>query len=190
MLLDAVNSSTAGLIIMDMDGIIRFANSSFCKMFDYLSSEITGKNAAELFSSRKIQKFSDVMAMLDISNNDTEEFTVETRDGRHFIVEVAASNVTSVSGEILGRMASFINITRRKEIEADREKLVRELQDALDNIKVLKGIIPICASCKKIRDDKGYWKQIESYIKEHSNADFSHSVCPECARKLYPEFYK
>ena len=190
MLLDAVNSSAAGLIITDMDGTIRFANPAFCRMFDYALSETTGKNAAELFFARKIRKFSDVIAMLDLSSNDTEEFVVETKDGRRFAVEVAASNVTSASGEIVGRMASFINISRRKEIEADKERLIKQLQDALDNIKVLKGIIPICASCKKIRDDKGYWKQIESYLKEHSDADFSHGICPECAKKLYPQFFK
>ncbi len=190
MLLDAVNSSAAGLIITALDGTIRFANPAFCRMFEYPLSETTGKNAAELFSARKIRKFSDVIAMLDLSKNDTEEFVVETKDGRHFIVEVAASNVTSASGEIVGRMASFINISRRKEIEADRERLIQQLQDALENIKVLKGIIPICASCKKIRDDKGYWQQIESYLKEHSDADFSHGICPECAKKLYPQFFK
>jgi hypothetical protein len=59
----------------------------------------------------------------------------------------------------------------------------------LDEVKTLKGIIPICASCKKIRDDSGYWNQIELYIKEHSEADFSHSICPDCARKLYPDLY-
>ncbi|MEW6658334.1 MAG: DUF3365 domain-containing protein [Thermodesulfobacteriota bacterium] len=73
---------------------------------------------------------------------------------------------------------------------AEREKLIGELQDALAHVKVLRGILPICASCKKIRDDQGYWKQVESYIRDHSEADFSHSICPECAQKLYPEFFK
>lgn len=62
------------------------------------------------------------------------------------------------------------------------------LQEALAKIKVLSGFLPICASCKKIRDDKGYWNQIESYIRDHSEVEFSHSICPDCAKKLYPEF--
>jgi len=66
------------------------------------------------------------------------------------------------------------------------EELVRELEKALLEVKTLKGFIPICASCKKIRDDSGYWNQIESYIKEHSDAEFSHSICPDCVKKLYP----
>jgi hypothetical protein len=77
-----------------------------------------------------------------------------------------------------------------KEMEAaeEREKLVLELQDALSKVKQLSGLLPICASCKKIRDDKGYWNQIEEYIRNHSEADFSHGLCPPCIEKLYPNF--
>ncbi len=65
-----------------------------------------------------------------------------------------------------------------------------KMREALSNVKILSGLLPICASCKKIRDDKGYWKQIEAYIRDHSEADFSHSICPECAKKLYSETKK
>jgi len=188
--IDAINSTVGGLIITDLSGTIRFANPSFCRMFDYTRDEIIGKNATDLFSTREVRRFSDVIAIIDISKDDTEEFTVESGDGRSFIVEVAASNITSSSGELVGRMASFVDITKRKEIEADRENLITKLQEALNKIKTLRGIIPICASCKKIRDDKGFWNQVESYIKEHSEADFSHGICPDCAQKLYPGFYK
>ena len=80
-------------------------------------------------------------------------------------------------------------ISERKQAEQKREKLVEELQTALSEVKTLSGLLPICSNCKKIRDDKGYWNQIESYIKKHSNANFSHSLCPECSKKLYPELY-
>ena len=66
----------------------------------------------------------------------------------------------------------------------------KRLSDYLSEIQTLRGILPICASCKKIRDDKGYWNQIEAYISDHSEAQFSHGICPDCAKKLYPEFYK
>jgi len=78
-------------------------------------------------------------------------------------------------------------ITERKLAEEEREKLIHELQDALAQIKKLSGLLPICASCKKIRDDKGYWNQIESYIRDHSEAEFSHGICPDCMKKLYPD---
>lgn len=70
---------------------------------------------------------------------------------------------------------------------AERERLIHKLRDALKKIRTLSGLLPICAACKKIRDDKGYWNQIESYIGEHSDAEFSHSICPECAKELYPD---
>ena len=70
------------------------------------------------------------------------------------------------------------------------ENQKKELEDALEEIKTLSGFIPICAHCKKIRDDKGYWNQVEQYISKHSEAKFSHSICPDCMKKLYPKQYK
>ncbi len=71
-------------------------------------------------------------------------------------------------------------------LNREKDLNIKELSIALDEIKTLRGIIPICASCKKIRDDTEHWSQIETYIKEHSEADFSHGICPECAEELYP----
>lgn len=78
----------------------------------------------------------------------------------------------------------------RKRIENEKEKLILKLKEALDKVKVLSGLLPTCASCKKICNDKGDWEQIESYISKHSEAKFSHGVCPECTKKLYPEYIK
>ena len=80
-----------------------------------------------------------------------------------------------------------LDITERKQAAAERERLIRELQDALANVKTLHGLLPICAGCKKIRDDKGYWNQIEAYISRHSDAKFSHGFCPDCVKKYYPD---
>ena len=81
------------------------------------------------------------------------------------------------------------DISKRKKAELVNEALIEKLQKATEKIKTLQGIIPICASCKNIRDDKGYWNQIEAYIREHSHAEFTHSICPECAQKLYPDIF-
>ncbi len=64
---------------------------------------------------------------------------------------------------------------------------IKELYQALDQVKTLRGIVPICASCKKIRDDKGYWNQVEVYVRNHTEAEFSHGICPDCMKRLYPE---
>jgi hypothetical protein len=89
---------------------------------------------------------------------------------------------------VIAYISSLTAATLRKNRNKLREKNL-ELRNALSKIKTLSGMLPICASCKKIRDDKGYWNQIESYIKHHSEAEFSHSICPECAKILYPEYY-
>jgi hypothetical protein len=81
----------------------------------------------------------------------------------------------------------FEDITERVLIEKDRERLIDEFQGALAKVKKISGFLPICASCKRIRDDQGNWNQIESYIGEHSEIDFSHGICPECAQKIYKD---
>lgn len=83
---------------------------------------------------------------------------------------------------IFAYIGYFIEVISRKNYIVSAQ-----LKDSLSQVKKLGGLLPICASCKKIRDDKGYWKQIETYIRDHSEADFSHSICPECARTLYPD---
>ncbi len=81
-------------------------------------------------------------------------------------------------------------IIERTQTEKQKEKLISELQVVLKEITTLKGIIPICLHCKGIRDDKGYWTKLEKYITEHSSAEFSHGICPDCAKKLYPDEYE
>ncbi len=75
---------------------------------------------------------------------------------------------------------------KRKAAEAEREQLIVELTEALGRVKTLSGLVPICSSCKKIRDDKGYWNQLETYLQEHSAARLTHGICPDCAHDLYP----
>jgi hypothetical protein len=84
-------------------------------------------------------------------------------------------------------LALLFESNERKQAERENERLISDLQKALSEVRKLSGFLPICASCKKIRDDQGYWNQIEEYISDHSEAQFSHGICPDCMRKLYPE---
>ena len=102
----------------------------------------------------------------------------ETRPS--FIIEIAKKRL-AFSARLIG------TIVERKHAQEQRDKLITELQKALSEVKTLSGLLPICSHCKKIRDDKGYWNQIESYIHEHSEAEFSHGICQECAKKYYPD---
>jgi len=85
-----------------------------------------------------------------------------------------------VTGTLLGRSIRYA---------IERKKMLTQLENSAKEIKQLRGILPICANCKKIRDDKGYWTQVEVYISDHSETEFSHGLCPECAAKIYPRFY-
>ena len=98
------------------------------------------------------------------------------------------------SVELLARVASALllkqEMDRRKNRELELRRSNEELQKALKEVKVLRGLIPICASCKKIRNDGGFWQQLEEYLGEHSEAEFSHGLCQPCIKKLYPGVYQ
>ena len=119
-----------------------------------------------------------------------KEVVVETTkheiNGQERSFIISARPFRDAKGELIGIVQSFQDITNRKILEMEKEKLIEELRKSLNKVQLLSGFLPICASCKKIRDDKGYWNQIEAYIKDHSEAEFSHGICPECAKKMYP----
>ena len=187
---DAIDSAVSGIIITSDSGHITYVNPSFLRMFEYANKpEVLGKNAADLFPGKEIMRFADLEAIIDLGDGVTEEFMVRRKEGEVFTVEASSSMVTNSDGQVVGRMASFTNITTRKKLEQEKEKLVSKLQGALDNIDTLRGFIPICSSCKNIRDDKGFWHRVEEYIRDHSLARLSHSLCPSCAKKLYPSIY-
>jgi PAS domain-containing protein len=95
---------------------------------------------------------------------------------------------TTPEGEISGVLGTYLDITERRKVEEERERLLAELKDALANIKTLKGLLPICSYCKKIRDDKGYWELLDTYVAKHTDTQFSHGLCPECEKKALAEF--
>ncbi|MBU0638927.1 MAG: PAS domain S-box protein [Planctomycetes bacterium] len=115
------------------------------------------------------------------------EFRIITKLGQTRWVSHACRAIRDASNQFRGVRGSYRDITERKEAEQERERLISELKTALAKVKTLSGLLPICASCKKIRDDKGYWEQIEDYIRQRSEAEFSHGICPDCVRKLYPD---
>lgn len=121
--------------------------------------------------------------------------------GEHCVAEVFEPNLNKYlevkayprfdrDNNITGVVHVVRDITERKEMEENREKLILELKKALAKVKTLKGLLPICASCSKIRDDKGSWTHVDVYIRNHSEAEFTHSYCPECAERHFPENYR
>lgn len=111
----------------------------------------------------------------------------------HRLADVSIAEVEVFSGPVQFEGRSLLcsivfDVTERKLAEAEREKLIVDLQNASNEISTLRGILPICSHCKNIRNDKGIWDRIELYIHQHSDIKLSHGICPDCVKKLYPEF--
>ena len=120
---------------------------------------------------------------------EVSEYPVNTNEGLRWrrLVKIPWRNEKS---DIIGVISWSEDITERKYSDEERDRLLEDLQAALQEIRTLSGILPICAHCKKIRDDEGYWNRLEDYIESHSQAQLTHGVCPECAKLLYPDVYK
>ena len=116
--------------------------------------------------------------------------TLNSTDELGQLAQALNRMAASLKQTLISRDRLAQEIEQRKLAEQDKEALIFELTQALAEVKQLSGLLPICANCKKIRDDQGYWHQVENYVRERSEAEFTHGVCPDCARKLYPEFYK
>jgi len=121
------------------------------------------------------------------SGNDVT-FRIRRKDGSIAWIEVSWQPIFNGDGICLGYRASMHDFTERKRAQQERESLTREREEALATVKTLHGLLPICSSCKKVRNDAGYWEQIESYVRSHTDAEFSHGICPECMKRLYPGF--
>lgn len=190
---DITSHLSEGIYVMDERGGIIFMNPEAERLLGWKTEEFTDKNVHDIIHNRKTDGSS--LAFKDCPMHNviktgipfvsTEEVFIR-KDGSIFPISVISSPIND-GRRIVSTVTSFRDITERKKIEADRERLISELKEALARVKQLSGMLPICASCKKIRDDKGYWSQIEAYITEHSEVLFSHGICPECEKKAYQE---
>jgi len=189
-----LSSLYSGVMIVTEEGSVEFANQAFCDMFDLADSPASLNRLA---APEMIKKIQDVYAnpgeavarIQEIVTNQQpisgEEIAI--RGNRTYTVDFIP---IFVDGKLRGRLWHHTDVTALKRAEGEKAKLVAELTGALAEVNKLSGFLPICASCKKIRDDQGYWRQVEEYIREHSEAEFSHSICPECAKRLYPNIFK
>jgi PAS domain S-box-containing protein len=184
-------SAKDAIISADKNGIIISSNKASLNLFRYEKQEIIGRPLTVLMPESFIESHKKAMANHVKTGESrvigkTVELAGLTKGGLEFPLELSIST-WKVGGETY-YTGIIRDISERKLIEAERNQLIKSLQDSLAKIKTLSGMLPICASCKKIRDDEGYWNQIETYLSKHSKAEFSHGICPECAKKLYPDY--
>lgn len=182
-----VESSDDAIIAKSIDGSIVSWNAAAERLYGYTAVEAINRSFEMLFPRERSDDLADLLEKVRrgerVNHLETRQ---RTKTGETVEVSLTISPVQTSDGENMGVSITARDITERKRQEVERERLITELQKALAEVKTLSGLLPICASCKKIRDDKGYWNQIESYIGARSRATFSHGICPDCLRHLYP----
>ena len=184
-----VESSTDAIVGMDLDGVVTSWNFGAEKMYGYVASEAIGRSISMVAPPVSAGEIPHIFEKIKKGERvDLYETIRVKKDGTPIDVALTISPIQNTAGEIMGISAIERDITARKRVEGERDRLITELKEALAKVKTLSGLLPICASCKKIRDDKGSWQQLETFIKARSDADFSHGMCPECMEYLYPEY--
>jgi len=184
-------NSAAGITISDLNGKILRTNSAHQQMFGYDAVEMDTMSFSDFTHPDDVGKNQGSYDRLLAGKID--HFNMRKRfvhkHGRVVWANVTVSLVNDKNNNPLFVIGIVEDITERKLAEDGKERLIAELQNAFDEIKVLRGIIPICSHCRQIRDDEGFWNNVENYIEQHTDAKFSHGVCPDCQRKYYPDIY-
>ena len=168
--MNLLSSNSDGIVVLDDKRKIIYANPAAAKMFQQSSKNLVGTPFG-----------------LPVATAGPTEVDLVRKDEELIVVEMRATET-----DWQGRAANLVilhDVTDRRRAETERENLIAKLKEALAQVKRLSGLLPICANCKKVRDDQGYWQAVDQYIDEHSEAQISHSTCPECLRKLYPDLY-
>jgi PAS domain S-box-containing protein len=171
------NNHAVMLIINPESADILYANAAACKYYGYSKDAITRIKITDI----NFLPPEDVFAEMQLAKSEHRSYF----SFQHYLADGSIRSVEVYCGPIIVQDEEMLfsiihDITDRKIAEAERERLIVELKEALAEVKTLRGFIPICASCKKIRDDAGYWQQIEKYIQDRSEAQFSHGLCPDC----------
>jgi PAS domain S-box-containing protein len=177
-----------GLFRSNPKGEILDANAAFLQM-----AGIAKEHLQQATFSRIHPHEADFAAWREKLERDGAVTCVESRfhssNGRTVWVEIHAKALRDPETKEVFYEGSVEDISERKTVENEREQLIQELRQALSRVRSLAGLLPICSACKKIRDSGGQWNMLESYIETHSQAHFTHSFCPECAARLYPEIF-
>ncbi|MEI9866633.1 MAG: PAS domain S-box protein [Limisphaerales bacterium] len=183
----AFDDAPIGMALVNVDGRWLSVNPAICAMIGYSEGELLKTNFQSITHPEDLE--TDLALMRQLLAGEIRDYKMEKRylqkDAQIMHALLTVSLVRDAEKRPLYFVAQILNITADKQRAIEREKLIADLQKALADVKTLSGLLPICAGCKSIRDDHGYWNRIETYIKQHSNASFTHAFCPECAVKEF-----
>ncbi len=183
-----VESSEDAIYGKNLDSIIVSWNPAAERIYGYSAEEIIGRSIVSLFPLNRRDELLDIIATIrrgeTICIQDTERLH---KSGKKVPISLTVSPIKNLQGEIIGASTISRDISDLKQAAYERDQLIQRLSAAASQVRTLSGMLPICASCKRIRDDNGYWQQVETYISSHSDASFTHGVCPECTQHYKAE---
>jgi PAS domain S-box-containing protein len=182
---DTVNALSDWVCIIDRDFRIVRTNRAVETFLGITPAEAVGRTCYQLVhgTDARIDHCPIPPMVKSLQRSQTE---VRLEDGRW--LSVTADPLVDKSGQLIGAVHMVRDITALRAVQAERETLIQELEQTLAEVKTLKGLIPICANCRRIRDDTGAWSPLEAFVRNNFDADFSHGLCPECAKKEYEEY--
>jgi PAS domain S-box-containing protein len=185
---DLYNMAPVGYCTVSEKGLILEANLIAASMLGVARGELV-RQPISRFILREDQDiyYLHRRKLLESGEPHVCELRMVERNGLQFWARLRSLAMHDPDGALVSRVV-MNDITERKQVEQALREKAEELRQALEQIKTLRGIVPICASCKNIRDDQGYWSQVEVYVRDRTGAEFSHSLCPECVKKIYPEY--
>lgn len=186
---ELVERARLGIVIDDRDGHLVYFNRRFAQMFGYTQEELQSLTNLDLVhpDERARVEAEHARRVRGAAPSGHYSFKGIRKDGTPLWVEVDALELKE-RGRVIGTRSYVWDVTDRTLAEQERERLIGELKKALANVKTLSGLLPICAHCKRIRDDSGYWQRVETYIRARSDAEFTHGICPACMKELYPDY--
>jgi PAS domain S-box-containing protein len=177
--------SNDGIFLHDLEGNILDVNQKTLDQLGYTKSDMLPFKIHDFHPPEALEKSQWAFETIIREGFVSFETEFKKKSGEVFTAEVSSSLFEIGDKKVIQGIVR--DITERKQAEEEREKLINELQKAIEEIKTLRGILPLCSFCNKIRDDKGYWEQVDVYIHKHLQADISHSLCPDCTKEHYPD---
>jgi PAS domain S-box-containing protein len=176
-----IESMRDGWLVLDQKGRIQDMNAMAKRLLKTAGKPLIGQTVIPTMLPSK-----NLIPLITATEDQPAEIEIQL-DGKSAFYDVTMNILKEKQETIHGRLIIFRDISRRKLAERERERLLKELQDSIAHAKTLQGLLPICANCKNIRDDAGYWHKVETYVASHSDATFTHGICPNCMKELYGE---
>jgi PAS domain S-box-containing protein len=182
-----VDSTDDSIYVLDQNYKYLFMNRKHLNRMNLSEDMYKEHTYGDFHSQEETKRFTKILDKVFLNGNSVYDEHKSVRDGKYFLHTV--SPVKDENQNIIAATVVSKNINELKELSEHQAELLRQLQESLEDIRTLEGLLPICAWCKKIRDDKGYWGEVEQYFEKHSDFAFSHGICPDCLKELNPEFH-